>query len=133
MIHIDYKSRKPLYQQIYDQIGLLAARGVLAANSQLPSVRNLAVELAINPNTIQKAYSDLEKAGVIYSLPGRGSFIAEGQEELLALKRRQLQLGLHPLALEAIGLGLSRKDFLTCCNEAYQQQQNLSPGGVKHD
>ena len=73
MILIDYKSRKPIYEQIIDSIKSLIVSGVLERDDQLPSVRQLAQELAINPNTIQKAYGELEREGVIYSLKGRGS------------------------------------------------------------
>ena len=62
MIVIDYKDRRPIYEQIMAGIEDLAARGALSPDSQLPSVRQLAMELSINPNTIQRAYSELEKA-----------------------------------------------------------------------
>ena len=70
MITIDYKDRRPIYEQIVSSIEDLAVRGALEPDSQLPSVRQLAVELSINPNTIQRAYSQLEKTGVIYSVKG---------------------------------------------------------------
>lgn len=76
MITIDYKDRRPIYEQIMASIEDLAARGVLGPGSQLPSVRQLAMELSINPNTIQRAYSELEKAGVIYAVKGKGNFVA---------------------------------------------------------
>ena len=65
MIFIDYKSRKPIYEQLVDNIKSLIVSGVLQRDDQLPSVRQLAQELAINPNTIQKAYTELERQGVI--------------------------------------------------------------------
>ena len=67
MLSIDLKSRTPLYQQIIANIEELVARGIWAQDMPLPSVRQLAVELAINPNTIQRAYAELEAHGVIYS------------------------------------------------------------------
>ena len=80
MITIDYKDRRPLYQQLMEKIEELALNGLIQADEQLPSVRSLAVELAINPNTIQRAYGELEKKGIVYSVPGRGSFLAASQE-----------------------------------------------------
>ncbi|MDO4732644.1 MAG: GntR family transcriptional regulator, partial [Bacillota bacterium] len=74
MFAIDYKSRVPLYQQIVENVEKLTLRGILLPEQQLPSVRALAMELSINPNTIAKAYAELEARGLIYSLPGRGSF-----------------------------------------------------------
>ena len=76
MITVDMRDRKPIYEQLIDNIRSLAVRGILKPDEHLPSVRQLAAELAINPNTIQKAYTELERQGVIYSLPGRGNFVA---------------------------------------------------------
>ena len=76
MILIDYKDRRPLYEQIVEKLSDLMVRGVLAQDSQLPSVRSLATELSINPNTIQRAYSELESRGVIYSVKGKGNFVS---------------------------------------------------------
>ena len=87
MITIDYKDRRPLYQQLMEKIEELALNGLIQADEQLPSVRSLAVELAINPNTIQRAYGELEKKGIVYSVPGRGSFLAASQEALLSQSR----------------------------------------------
>ena len=77
MIHIDYKDSRPLYEQISNKLGTLILHGVFEPDSQLPSVRNLAVELAINPNTIQKAYADLERKGYTYSVKGKGNFVSD--------------------------------------------------------
>ncbi|MBQ2005002.1 MAG: GntR family transcriptional regulator, partial [Peptococcaceae bacterium] len=71
MILIDYKSRTPIYEQIIENVKALIVSGVLERDAQLPSVRQLAQDLAINPNTIQRAYAELEREGIIYSLKGR--------------------------------------------------------------
>lgn len=76
MFSIDLTSRIPIYEQIYTKIIELAVSGTLNENDQLPSVRNLAKDTGVNPNTVAKAYQELERKGVIYSVPGRGSFIA---------------------------------------------------------
>lgn len=73
-IRVDLRSRKPISTQLVDNIKELILQGMIMPDEQLPSVRTLAGELAINPNTIQKAYAELERCGVIYSVPGRGNF-----------------------------------------------------------
>lgn len=82
MFEIDLKSRQPLYEQIVDNIKEQIIKGVLQANEQLPSVRSLAAELTINPNTIQKAYRELERLGLVRSMPGRGSFVNEISDQV---------------------------------------------------
>lgn len=89
MFDIDLMSRTPIYEQLYRRVTELVLRGVLKEQDKLPSVRNLAMDLSVNPNTVAKAYSLLERDGIIYSLAGRGSFIAKpdtliAQERILA-------------------------------------------------
>lgn len=88
LFSLDYRSRLPIYEQLYQNITRLAALGALTSNEQLPSVRALAQELGVNPNTVQKAYQLLERDGIIYSVPGKGSFIAEAAN---ALSQQQAQ------------------------------------------
>lgn len=76
MFSLDYKSRLPIYEQLYKSIKKMSALGGLEPKEQLPSVRALAQDLGVNPNTVQKAYQMLERDGIIYSVPGKGSFIA---------------------------------------------------------
>ncbi len=85
-ISIDFTSRKPIYEQLKESILRLAMLGVMEPNEQLPSVRTLAKELAINPNTVQKAYQELERDGVVYSAPGRGSFVAQDVAKSVTLR-----------------------------------------------
>lgn len=77
MILIDYSDRRPIYEQIIDRFEELILCGALSADSAMPSVRSLAMELSINPNTIQRAYQDLERNGFIYSVKGKGSFVCD--------------------------------------------------------
>lgn len=90
MIIIDYKDRRPIYEQVIERFQDLIVKGVLKPDSQLPSVRSLAMELSINPNTIQRAYTELERQGFIYSVKGRGSFVSFN-EELLGLKQKEVK------------------------------------------
>lgn len=77
MIQLNYRDSKPIYEQIREGLRRLVITGVIAKDEKLPSVRELASELAINPNTIQRAYRELESEGYIYTVPGKGSFAAE--------------------------------------------------------
>ena len=109
MITIDYKDRRPIYEQIVSSIEDLAVRGVLESDSQLPSVRQLAVELSINPNTIQRAYSQLEKTGVIYSVKGKGNFVAADPKRLREEKMEQILQEMEKLLRQALALGVGRE------------------------
>ena len=86
MFDIDLMSRIPIYEQLYRKVIELILKGVLTEQDKLPSVRNLATQLGVNPNTVAKAYSLLERDGIIYSLAGRGSFIAK-PDKMLAQER----------------------------------------------
>ncbi len=80
MIRLNYRDSRPIYEQIMDGLRRLVVSQVLKPGDKLPSVRELASQLAINPNTIQRAYRELEAQGYIYSIPGKGSFAAERAE-----------------------------------------------------
>ena len=95
LFSLDYRSRLPIYEQLYQNITRMAALGALAKNEQIPSVRALAQELGVNPNTVQKAYRMLEHSGVIEMVPGKGSFLCEGD------RAKQLQKGRSRQALLA--------------------------------
>ena len=94
MFELDFRSRIPIYEQLVDKIIELIINNVLKPDEQLPSVRVLASELTINPNTIQKAYRELEYQGYIYSVPGKGSFIkpAVSGDNTLACKAWKMSL-----------------------------------------
>ncbi|MBR4719583.1 MAG: GntR family transcriptional regulator [Lachnospiraceae bacterium] len=77
MILIDYKDSRPIYEQIFDKLRLLILNGALKADEKMPSVRTMAMELSINPNTIQRSYSELERQGYIYTVKGRGNFVSD--------------------------------------------------------
>ena len=77
MIRLDYRDARPIYEQVRDGLRRLVMSGVYGPNEKLPSVRDLAKDLAINPNTIQRAYRELEAEGCIYTVSGRGSFVSE--------------------------------------------------------
>ncbi len=110
MILIDYKDRRPIYEQVVEKMSELMVRGILEQNSQLPSVRSLATELSINPNTIQRAYAELERQGYIYSVKGRGSFVAENHQ-IREQKKREIFIRLGKLVEEAKGAEITMLQF----------------------
>lgn len=80
MIVLDYRDKRPLYEQVVEKMEHLIMCGGLEANSKLPSVRTLAMELSVNPNTIQRAYAQLEQDGYIYTVIGRGNYVTARSE-----------------------------------------------------
>ena len=111
MIKIDYRDARPIYEQVVDGIEGLALRGVLPADTQLPSVRQLAMELSINPNTIQRAYGELERRGVIYAAKGRGNFISDNAAALRSQRLNELGEQITALAGQARSLGATEEQL----------------------
>lgn len=131
MITIDYKDRRPLYQQIMDKIEEAAVRGLIKPDEQLPSVRSLAADLAINPNTIQRAYAELEKKGITYSVPGKGSFLAKSQNSILQERTSEIKTGLGDLVKESKQLGITQDFFQGMVEEIWQSSPVTYKGGMK--
>ena len=104
-----YNDKRPIYEQIVDYFKEMILKGVYTTDMQLPSVRSLAVENSINPNTIQKAYTELERQNFIYSVKGRGSFVAP-VERLINYRREEMWQELR--IKDASILGISREEFL---------------------
>lgn len=128
---IDYKSRTPIYRQIIDNVEKMAGKGILPPDSQLPSVRALAVELSINPNTIAKAYTELESLGIIYSLPGRGSFVTADIDKLREQGKTKISSQLKDIAEDAVSLQMAGSDFINLCDKAWQDA--AKGGAINHD
>lgn len=132
MIQIDLQSRVPLYEQLQEQIIRLSMLGILDENQQLPSVRALAREVGVNPNTVAKAYQQLEQQGIIYTVSGRGSFVSPDVLSLQSLR----QAALHEV-LDAVDKALSRGVSPQQLLDAIRQQlDSLSPcnqGGTQDD
>ena len=111
MIVLDYRDSRPLYQQVKESLRRMVLTGLLEPDEKLPSVRSLATQLAINPNTIQRAYAELEAEGYIYSVAGRGSFVSTGDGEHLR-RIAELTGRLVPLLEELKSLGYTREQLL---------------------
>lgn len=126
MLKLDYKNDKPLHEQITQGIKDLIMSGVLLPDGQLPSVRELSVSLTVNPNTVQRAYKTLENEGVIYSIRGKGNFVATTVEA----DKRQLDSlygALRETVLELAFYGESQSDINAVIDEVYKERNE------KHD
>lgn len=111
MLHIDFRDSRPIYEQVKENLRRLMVTGAIREGEKLPSVRALASSLAINPNTIQRAYEALEAEGYLCSVPGKGSFAAAGAQ---VDKRRQetLLAQFEKIASELLYLGVSRDTLI---------------------
>lgn len=112
MIIIDYRDSRPIYEQVVEKFKLLILKGVLTQNDKMPSVRSLAMELSINPNTIQRAYTALEEQGYIYTVKGRGNFVADRTPLLLAYKE-EIRTQLSEIAGLAASIGMDKEEFIS--------------------
>lgn len=112
MIQIDPKSRLPIYEQLIENIKNLIIIGGLKKDEQLPSVRNLSIDLTINPNTIQKAYKELERQGYIYTIRGRGNFVSSNEDIKDLKKMDDLIIEFKKIVLELTYMGLSQNELM---------------------
>ena len=108
---INYQDSRPIYEQITERYKVLILNGVLAPDEQMPSVRKLAMELSTNPNTVQRAYAELERQGFLYSVRGKGSFV-RGGSDIHQQKRTELAGRLARLLQEAKDVGIDPADLL---------------------
>ena len=124
MINLDYKDARPIHQQIEDGIKQLIISTILMPDEQLPSVRELSVSLTVNPNTVQRAYKQLENDGYIYSVKGKGNFVSK----VTGYKNRELTDELYnkltSVVKELMYLGESKTDVENVINNIYQQKED---------
>lgn len=133
MIIIDYTDRRPIYEQIVERFQSLVLCGVLEKNAALPSVRSLAMELSINPNTIQRAYMELERRGVIYTVKGKGNFVADTQA-VLTLREREVREEAGKLVQKAKEAGITKEAFLALLDAVWDEMgEKQSIGGGVDD
>lgn len=107
MIQLNYRDSKPIYEQIKEGLRRLVVTGALSVGEKLPSVRELASQLAINPNTIQRAYRELENEGYIYTLVGKGTFVAEN-DNIDNTREKELLQDFDELVTELLYLKVSK-------------------------
>lgn len=123
MFQLDMSDRRPLYEQIKGRFKELIIGGILKENDKIPSVRELAMTLAINPNTIQKAYKELENEGYIYSLQARGSFVAKHADVLENSAGRTAAMNtLDTVLKELMFLGASAEEIKARVDKIYEQK-----------
>lgn len=125
MIQLNYRDSKPIYEQIKDGLKRLIITGAIAADEKMPSVRELASQLAINPNTIAKAIRELEQEGYIYTITGRGSFAAD-HKDISAGRNDQLLKKFDEIVKELLFLNENKDDLK-------QRIEALAKGGDGHD
>ncbi len=116
MISLNYRDARPIYEQVKDGLRRLVVTGAMQPGDKLPSVRSLASSLAINPNTIQRAYEALEREGYLYSVAGKGSFVAE-RNEVDENRRNELLKQFEAAAAELMFLGMSAQELSDRLNE----------------
>ena len=118
LLHVNPSTGLPLYLQIQAQVKHAVAAGALRAGDALPSVRKLASDLRINPNTVARAYLELEREGVIAAVPGGGTFVADGPPGLLKVERvRRFRPLARQVAVEGRQLRLSRDEIVQLVDE----------------
>jgi len=133
-IRIDNTSNRPVYRQIIDQIKRDIAMGRLIKDEKLPTVRQLAAQLAINPNTIAKAYRQLEGEGIIVTKPGSGAFIANLDSNLSRTVRKKiLSDELERIAVEAFHMQIDRETLLELFNNAAEKLNVPSRKGQSNE
>ncbi|MBR3972517.1 MAG: GntR family transcriptional regulator [Oscillospiraceae bacterium] len=112
MVHLDYRDARPIYAQIADGFRDQITAGILEAGEKLPSVRELAVQLSINPNTIQRSYRQLEAEGWIATVPGKGCFVC-GLPEYSEAERQELLAAFDKSAAALMRLGATREELIS--------------------
>ncbi len=134
MILIDHKDRRPIYEQIIERFQQMILCGALQPGASMPSVRSLAMELSLNPNTIQRAYQELERTGYIYTIKGKGSFVSE-TATAAANKRRQLRRELQAFTDKALLAGISAQELQGMLAECIQSSSvsTNKTGDEKYD
>lgn len=128
MFELDLRSREPIYEQLVGKVKELIINQVLKADEQLPAVRILASDLTVNPNTIQKAYRELENRGYIYSIPGKGSFVKAAAVTDNTARLKVLQAEMMKTASEMLYLGMTLQDLVS-----FIQAELSSKGGQTND
>ena len=124
MFILDLKSRVPIYEQLKNRTLELIMAGVLEQDSQLPSVRSLARDLGVNPNTIQKAYQDMEKEGIIYSVAGKGCFV----NDINSVKQKEVCLAFENLEAVLKQLKDAKADkaqIMRCVEKIFSEEDKV--------
>lgn len=123
MFVIDVMSRVPVYEQIIKQVEEQVLTGILKEGDKLPSVRSLSVKLSINPNTIQKAYTELDRRQMIITVPGKGSFISQKAVEVVGASSREKLPELTKIIRALALAGVTRDEIIRNVNEVFEDME----------
>jgi GntR family transcriptional regulator len=122
--HVESASRMPIYRQLVAQIREAVARGRLKPEERLPSVRELSRQLVINPNTVARVYTELEREGVLNTRPGLGVFVAQPKNELTKkVRRERLTILIDSLLTESVHLGFTAEELQALVSERLEKFQ----------
>lgn len=124
MFRLDLSDRRPLYEQIKEKFEELIIKGVLKENDKIPSVRELAVKLTINPNTIQKAYRELENEGFVYSVKAKGSFVAPHNKTAQKIDDNELFEELKAVVSKLGFSGVSLEEIKSVIEKEYKERND---------
>ena len=122
MYQIDVMSRVPVYEQIVEQTEKFILTGILKEGDQIPSVRNLSVSLSVNPNTIQKAVSELDRRGLITSVPGKGCFVSDNAKKALSVVKRNNLGVIREKTEELVMAGIKKEEVLEVIEDVYAKK-----------
>lgn len=123
MFVVDVMSRVPIYEQIIKQVEEQVLTGILKEGDKLPSVRSLSVKLSINPNTIQKAYTELDRRQLIITVPGNGSFISEKAIEVVGANSREKMTELNKIIRELALAGVTKEEIINNIEEVFNNTE----------
>ena len=123
MFVVDVMSRVPVYEQIIKQVEEQVLTGILKEGDKLPSVRSLSVKLSINPNTIQKAYTELDRRQLIITVPGKGSFISEKAIEVVGANSREKMTELNKIIRELALAGVTKEEIINNIEEVFNNAE----------
>ena len=126
MYQIDAMSRVPVYEQIVEQTEKFILAGVLRPGDKIPSVRNLSIELSVNPNTIQKSISELDRKGLIFSVPGKGCFVTEEAKALLSAVKKGEMAEIKAKLKELFLAGIKKEELISLIEDIYSNKEVLA-------
>ena len=121
MFLLNPRSKQPLYEQLVEQLRMQIILGGMKAGAAMPSVRQMATELGINPNTIQKAYRRMEEEGMILSVPGKGSFVSDNLAEMLTKQREDQRNKARLILLSCREMGITKEEITQMVEEIYKE------------
>ncbi|WP_099206168.1 GntR family transcriptional regulator [Scatolibacter rhodanostii] len=121
MFQIDNQSRYPVYEQIVQQVEKYILTGIFSPGEKMPSVRSLSLQMNLNPNTVQRSYTELDRKGLIYSSSGVGTFIADSAPEILYEERRNSMQTLKPLIQELVIAGITKEEIIKMIEKIYEE------------